>query len=335
MTSVFPAIQCLLERSLPELDSLRPESSWSLGTYTAAACLLEAAAPKAGNVYPGVAFHDMTFHDFSRSARIFGESVDRHPQLPVGALVRVGIRDTRAEVEANTNLGIVLLLGPLIVAARRRPWALPALASHEASSVFAQELREELRMTLRQLEAADAEQVYQAIRLSRAGGLGDSPSMDVRHQAPTDLLAAMRLASHRDDIAKAYVEDYREIFEMATRLRQLYGAENRGWFAAISRLQLERLARDGDSLIARKNTPREVAAAKRLAQAVLAVPAEEVQRRAAAWTELDVYLRGDGNRRNPGTTADMIAAAIWIVLWSEGRSWVDSATESGACDESL
>ena len=79
----------------------------------------------------------------------------------------------------------------------------------------------------------------------------------------------------------------------------------------------------------------EVAAAKRLAQAVLAVPAEEVQRRAAAWTELDVYLRGDGNRRNPGTTADMIAAAIWIVLWSEGRSRVDSATESGACDESL
>jgi triphosphoribosyl-dephospho-CoA synthase len=335
MSSVVPAIRFLLERSLSELDCLRPESAWTLGTCTAAACLLEAAAPKAGNVYPGAAFHDMSYEDFRRSARIFGEAVDRHPQLPMGALVRVSIQDTRVEVEANTNLGIVLLLAPLIVAARRRPWVLPSLASVEAPSVLAQELHAELRVILRQLTAADAEQVYQAIRLSRAGGLGDSPAMDVRHPAPADLLDAMRLASHRDDIAKAYVEDYREIFEMATRLRQLYGAESCGWFTAIRRLQLERLASDGDSLIARKNTPREVAAAQRLARAVLGVPAAEAQRWLDAWTELDSYLRGDGNRRNPGTTADMIAAAIWIVLWSEGRLLENSVAESGANDESL
>jgi triphosphoribosyl-dephospho-CoA synthase len=30
------------------------------------------------------------------------------------------------------------------------------------------------------------------------------------------------------------------------------------------------------------------------------------------WSALDTSLRNDGNRRNPGTTADLIAAALYV-----------------------
>jgi triphosphoribosyl-dephospho-CoA synthase len=37
-----------------------------------------------------------------------------------------------------------------------------------------------------------------------------------------------------------------------------------------------------------------------------------------ALSELDDWLRADGHRRNPGTTADLIAAGLFVLL-REGR----------------
>jgi triphosphoribosyl-dephospho-CoA synthase len=38
----------------------------------------------------------------------------------------------------------------------------------------------------------------------------------------------------------------------------------------------------------------------------------------AALGELDFWLRADGNRRNPGTTADLVAAGLFALL-RDGR----------------
>ncbi|MFC1759755.1 triphosphoribosyl-dephospho-CoA synthase [Planctomycetota bacterium] len=37
----------------------------------------------------------------------------------------------------------------------------------------------------------------------------------------------------------------------------------------------------------------------------------------AALADLDFWLRSDGNRRNPGTTADLIAAGLFVALLEE------------------
>ena len=78
------------------------------------------------------------------------------------------------------------------------------------------------------------------------------------------------------------------------------------------------LSRHGDSLIARKcgeEISRKVAT--RAAAALNAGPmgSEEYW---YAVADLDFYLRSDGHRRNPGTTADLIAAALFALL-REGR----------------
>ena len=52
----------------------------------------------------------------------------------------------------------------------------------------------------------------------------------------------------------------------------------------------------------------------RLAEQVLdaGLPADEEYD--AALADLDFFLRSDGNKRNPGTTADLIAAGLFAAL---------------------
>ena len=37
--------------------------------------------------------------------------------------------------------------------------------------------------------------------------------------------------------------------------------------------------------------------------------------------ELDFYLRSDGHQRNPGSTADIVAAALFVLLLEQRIDW--------------
>ncbi|HXT49299.1 MAG TPA: triphosphoribosyl-dephospho-CoA synthase, partial [Gemmatimonadaceae bacterium] len=81
------------------------------------ACLLEASAPKPGNVSPGVSFHDTRYEDFLASAAAIAPAFLDIDRQSIGNTIRRAIESTRAWTDANTNLGIVLLLAPLAHAA--------------------------------------------------------------------------------------------------------------------------------------------------------------------------------------------------------------------------
>ena len=69
-----------------------------------------------------------------------------------------------------------------------------------------------------------------------------------------------------------------------------------------------------DTLIARKGGGDLANESAARATAVLEagdVMTEDYQR---ALAELDFWLRSDGRRRNPGTTADLIAAGLFVLL---------------------
>src|SRR5207245_2900410 len=90
--------------------------AWQAADVAAAAqlaCLLEASAPKPGNVSPFASFRDTTYEDFLASAAAIGPALAAAGEQPVGATIRAAVEATARWAPSNTNLGLVLLLAPL------------------------------------------------------------------------------------------------------------------------------------------------------------------------------------------------------------------------------
>jgi triphosphoribosyl-dephospho-CoA synthase len=274
----------------------------SPGAAATLACLYEATAPKPGNVYPGADFDDVTYADFVASAVVIGPILERTLTNGVGQTVLDAVRATRNTVGTNTNLGTLLLLVPLA--------AVPPDTT----------LAEGIGNVLRRLHGDDTRQVYEAIRVSNAGGLGRAEHADVFSDVPADLklVDAMQLAADRDSVAQQYTNDFSDIFD-GTSVWIADGLA-RGWplSAAIVHAHVRQLAARPDSLIQRKCGPQVARQASERAITVLHSGSPGNAAYALALSEFDAWLRADSHRRNPGTTADLVAAGLFVLL-REGR----------------
>lgn len=270
--------------------------------------MLDVTAPKPGNVHRGADFEDMTFLDFVKSAVAIGPEMEVAPSRSVGSTILESIRATRSVVDTNTNLGIVLLFAPLAKAAANSGTKIELVASRN--------LRSEIANVLSELTPEDASQTFEAIRLASPGGLGKVDDMDVTtDEAPSDLLAAMRHAADRDLVAKQYATNFETVFLLADELVPL--AQQHGVTLGIVSAFLHLLSREPDGLIRRKCG--DAIAGEASLRANKAVKAGKPGSEAweLAVSELDFWLRSDGNRRNPGTSADLITAAIFVSLLEE------------------
>ena len=278
----------------------------SVGQMAQLACVLEVMAPKAGNVHPGAAFDDTTWLDFVTSAMAIRPILDKAGELGVGATVLACVKATREAVGRNTNLGIVLLFSPLCAADPRRP-TLPRDA-----------LERDVQGVLKNLTPSDAADVYEAIRIAAPGGLGSVQRQDVRTRPTVTLVEAMRLAAHRDTIARQYVNGFHDVLHVgacAFALPTVVPLDR-----AIVTAHLKRMADEPDSLIQRKCGPAEAVEAHHRAKAVLNAGWPDTPDSQALFDDLDNWLREGGrrrnrrNRRNPGTSADLVAAALLTAL---------------------
>jgi triphosphoribosyl-dephospho-CoA synthase len=267
------------------------------------ACLLEVAAPKPGNVSPGRAFGDMRYEDFLASAAAIGPAFLEVGRQGLGATVLAAVEATRRWTAANTNLGLILLLTPLAHAMLRKG---------EGS------LRDAVRQVLHATTVDDARTAYQAIRLAAPGGLGSVDQQDVAMEPDVTLREAMLLAAGRDAIASEYATDFAITFEISAPA--LTAALDAGleWPVAAVETSLTILAHHRDTLIERKLGRAAADAVSREAAEVLAsggVRSADGRKQLEAF---DAGLRDGTNRRNPGTTADLTAAALFVVIIQRG-----------------
>jgi triphosphoribosyl-dephospho-CoA synthase len=164
----------------------------------------------------------------------------------------------------------------------------------------------------------DARAVYAAIRLADAGGLGERVEHDVHGEPTIGLLEAMAQAAGRDRVASEYASDYAVTFEIglpALALALDAGLRPRD---AIVELHLRLLEALPDTLVARK---RGAEVASEVSAAAGRVLAAGGMRSAAGRGELrafDASLRDARNALNPGTTADLVAATLFVAVL-EGR----------------
>jgi triphosphoribosyl-dephospho-CoA synthase len=279
--------------------------AWSpleIALHAQLACLLEVLAPKPGNVSRRHDFHDTRFEDFVLSAAAIGAAMAGAGEVGVGETVLRAVRDTRRWVNVNTNLGMILLLAPLARAAASRDGPLRTRLAHALAT----------------LTVADSRAVYAAIRLAAPGGLGEVEAQDVRAEPTVILREAMYQAAGRDTIAREYVTDYDVTFGLAVpALRRARGG-GLDWSGAIVECFLRVLAKVPDTLITRKGGPEAAGAVSGRAREVLGAGEPGSPQRARALDAFDAELRRDGNRLNPGTTADLMAAAVFVALSEEG-----------------
>ena len=250
---------------------------------------------KAGNVHCGRDLGELHYADLLLSAAAIGPPLTRACQRPVGETILEAIQATRCVVRTNTNLGIVLLLAPLAAVAPTgtqgfgvpHPWA----------------WRCGLPSVLDKLSLDDSRLTFAAIRLACPGGLGDVPKEDVRDEPTLPLRAIMALAAERDLIARQYANGYRDILQVGVPWSKQCLTDGLRIEEAIVRTHLRFLAEYPDSLIARKFGPER---------------AREVSVRAAAVLDDDSFAEFDSwlvaQRLNPGTSADLVAACLFVAL---------------------
>jgi triphosphoribosyl-dephospho-CoA synthase len=265
----------------------------SAGLLAAAACVLEVSARKAGNVHPGASFEDAHAVDFLLSALAIAGPLDRARAEGVGLAAREAVRATGAVAASNTNLGMILLLTPLVAAEDDE--------LHPAG----------LGRLLDRLTVADSLHVFEAIRLASPGGLGSASDQDVAEAPTLPLRPIMRLAADRDLVARQYAEAFVDVFGVGLDALAAWLDRGIGLERAIVGTHLSLIAALGDSLITRK---RGAGVSDEARSRSLAVIESGWPSRLDAFDAFDDWLRAEGHARNPGATADLTAAVIHVGL---------------------
>ena len=214
----------------------------------------------------------------------------------------------------NVNLGVVLLLAPIAAAA--------GASLHESGSIGAQSLRDNLEKVVRAAGPDDTVDIYKAINLAmNPETLGDVGELDVTDEGSLERikdnlvspLEVFENGAERDSICSEWVSGFQITFDVGfpkLKSRLAKGTVN----DAIIDTFLFLLSQYPDSLIARKSGIAQAEKVSKQAKTILeAGGASTVQGQELLWA-LDEELHAAEGGLNPGTTADLTAAAIFVSL---------------------
>jgi triphosphoribosyl-dephospho-CoA synthase len=283
------------------------------------ACIWEACASKPGNVNRRHDFTDASLEDFLLSAIAIGPAFEHAAHFGVGETIWEAAASTCRLSRSNTNLGVILLFVPLIKACLRIAGSFGAQALKKADPAS---IRKSLSDVLGALTVEDARHAYSAIRMAQPGGLGRVSQSDVAEEPSITLLQAMNLAQKRDSIAREYATDYVITFEIGLPALNEAVSKADGFSRAIVQAFLEVLSRVPDTLITRKRGIESARRVSRMAKEVLKHGGVFTSKGRAELKRMDRELRDKTHNLNPGTTADLTAAAIFLYLLQNWKSGV-------------
>ena len=255
------------------------------------------SSPKPGNVDRCHDFADIGFHHFLTSAvsayPVFRKAAEG--RTGAGSLILEAVAAWRTwNLSSNTHFGSLVLMIPLAIAAGR-----PG------------ELQEELKKVLDQSSAEDAIDFYRAFAQAKARvidverfSLSDRDWEERLHESRKSLLDLMRLSAEHDLVAREWSTYYQRSFRLAEKLAGRI--EEKGLNEGVVRTYLEALAEVPDSLVQAKFGEGMAREVSRRAGAALQDPG------LGQATLLDKDLLEQDI--NPGSTADLIAASLFIAL---------------------
>ena len=294
------------------------------------AALMEVSAyPKPGNVHRTRDLPETRFEHFLAGGVAIGpdmrELALRGQDAVSGALgwdqIRVGKSVLNAVVDSlewqrggNVNLGVVLLFAPIAAAA--------GATLHESASIDAMGLRENLEKVVRAAVPDDTVDIYKAINIAMSPEtLGNVGELDVTDEDSRERIKDERISplevfekcAERDSICREWVTDFQITFEVGyPTLKSSLDKDTVN--DAIINTFMHILSQYPDSLITRKSGAAQAAEVSKQAIKILeAGGASTVNGNKLLWG-LDEELHGAKGGLNPGTTADLTAAAIFVSL---------------------
>ena len=263
--------------------------------------------PKPGNVHRTRDYDDMVFEDFVISGIVIGDTIreacsDVDVENPLlGKYILQAVAETDRWIKNNTNLGIVMMTTPIAVAA--------------AISDDFDEIRPNVVKLMANTSVDDACDLYDAINIADAGGMGDQDEYDVasdnakqelrdNNQTMYDVL---KISAPWDMLAREMTSDMPAVFELGyPTYHELKEKKSLNDACVLTFLTI--LSQVPDTLISRKYGSDEALKISMMTRDLLKLKdsddfSEKLQ-------EFDDYLYDNGY--NPGTTADLTAASIFV-----------------------
>ena len=170
--------------------------------------------PKPGNVHRTRDFKDMVFEDFVISGIVIGDAVREactdvdveNPRL--GKYILDAVAETDRWIHNNTNLGIVMMTTPIAVAA--------------AISENFDELRPNVVRLMENTSVDDACDLYDAIAIASAGGMGEVDEYDVTSDSAKEELRknnqtmydVLKISAPYDMLGREMTSDMPVVFEL-------------------------------------------------------------------------------------------------------------------------
>ncbi|MBN1762330.1 MAG: triphosphoribosyl-dephospho-CoA synthase [Methanomicrobia archaeon] len=274
------------------------------------ALLLEVSAyPKPGNVDRTHDFIDTSYEHFLassvavypvlRAAAVRG----RTDRTGVGDLVRAGVAESTGwQRGGNTHFGALLLLVPLAMAAGACERFEPEALKHEAAAI------------MRNTTTDDAIAVYQAFPKAKVKVRTDVPEFDVTDESSIAAIKKQQLTLYEllsisasyDLISRELVGGFELTFKYAALIADFAKTESIN--DAITHADLHLLAEEEDTFITLKFGAERSRYVRARAQQIVS----QGYKRAEIETFDNELVR---ERLNPGSTADIIAAALFISIF--------------------
>ncbi len=295
------------------------------------AALLEVSAyPKPGNVHRTRDFPGTRYEHFLAGSVALGEAIRglalRGFEAEEGAIgwhdIGVGKNALRAVTDSlgwqsggNVNLGVVLLFAPLAAAA--------GASIEEGQRADVVKLRGKLGEVLGSTTPDDAQAVYEAIRMAMTPRvLGEVEDLDVRDDSALiriqeegfTLKDIFNRCAERDSICREWVTDFETTFELGyPHLVKSLGSAGDVNTAVVDTF-LFILSKQPDSLIRRKRGLERAVKVSERAKLILDEGGSGSAKGREMLKRLDDELQDAGGDLNPGTTADLTAASLFVVL---------------------
>ena len=276
--------------------------------------------PKPGNVHRTRNFPDMVFEDFLISGIVTGDIIRKaaiqaslnikgetnYCNAEVGKYILEAVNETDKWIKNNTNLGIMMMEVPIAQAA--------------AISNNFSEIRDNIGKLLKDTTVEDAINLYDAINIADAGGMGDQEDYDVQSENAKEELRennqtmydVLDISASWDQLAFELTNKMPKTFEVGfPTFNKLIKEESINNATLLTFLTI--LSEVPDTLISRKYGKEQAEKFSENAKTLLGEYEEEYFEKDLIY--FDNYLFENGF--NPGTTADLTAASIMLSYLKE------------------